>query len=709
MKNLLKTKDFLLLVFVLCGLKSYSQSIAENPCIRFDAAGDTIYTADASAHVWADGRLYIYPSHDVAPPKSCDLMDKYHVFSTDDMVNWIDHGQILEASQVLWGRPEGGFMWAPDCAYKDGTYYFYFPHPSDTDWNNTWKIGIATSTKPASDFTVQGYLELPGDQHAMIDPTVFVDDDGQAYFYYGGGNKCMAGKLKANMTELEDGLIRMEGLQDFHEGTWIHKRNGIYYLSYADNFKNGYTNNQLQYATSTNPLGPWTSHGVYLGGTAEGTNHGSIVEYKGQWYAFYHNNVLSAGKNYKGAARSVCVDKLYYNEDGTIQRVYQTGLSAPDPIFGVKNIPNTFLAENYTTGGEGITWHDSDAVNEGEIYRHDGVDIEPCSDGNANIFNIEAGEWLDYQLNIPTTANYKFEFRMASPQGNGQFHVEVDGVDKTGSISVPTTGGFQTWTTFSVSNIALTQGTRTFRFYMEESGFNFAGFVISFALPDVPVDKQIAIKNGSYYVTFDTQNQVICNSSTLTPNCVFTVEKNGNFIELKAANGQYISTSSTTNPMTLYGNNRTAATKFLWHNLLNNSKTFGLKSLRTNAVVCSENGLKAMNCNRYDFGGWEKFIWEEYKSSAIENPQAESNSLEIYPMPAASNSFFTVRFDAHNLSPVSAQIINMQGRICRQTEQVCGNGGHQEISMSTSGVPSGSYLLQVTSAGFSATKKLIII
>jgi len=638
-----------LLVIINCQLSIVnSQDIAENPCIRFDANGDTIYTADASAHVWADGRLYIYPSHDVIPPRSCDLMDKYHVFSTDDMINWVDHGQILEASQVPWGRSEGGFMWAPDCAYKDGTYYFYFPHPSGTDWNNTWKVGIATSSEPAANFTVQGYLELPGDQHAMIDPSVFIDDDGQAYFIYGGGNKCMMGKLKPNMMELDGGLTQVTGLSDFHEAAWIHKRNGIYYLSYADNFDNGYTKNRLQYATSNSIMGPWSSKGVYLGGTTEGTNHGSIVEYKGQWYAFYHNNVLSAGKGYKGAARSVCVDKLFYNENGTIQRVYQTGMSFPDPIIGVKNIPNTFLAENYTTGGEGITYHDIDAINEGEIYRHDGVDIEPCSDGNADIFSIVAGEWIDYQLNVPNTANYKIEFRMSSPQGNGAFHVEVDGVDKTGRITIPKTASYQLWTTFSVTDIPLTSGVHTFRFMMDEAGFNFAGFVISFAQPEIPVGKQITMKMGTNYVTYNAQNQLICNSPTITPECVFTVIQNGKFIELKASNGMYVSTSSLKTPMTLTGNNQTSDSKFLWHNLQNNSKVFGLKSLKTNAVVSSENGTKAMNCDRYDFGGWEKFTWAEYASSGVEDVAIDTN-LKISFNPETNELLFT-NFDAEDWS-----------------------------------------------------------
>lgn len=687
-----------------------AQNMAENPCIRFDANGDTIYTADASAHVWADGRLYIYPSHDVTPPRSCDLMDKYHVFSTDDMVHWVDHGQILEASQVPWGRTDGGFMWAPDCVYKNGTYYYYFPHPSDnTDWNGSWKIGIATSSEPAANFTVQGYLEIPGDQRAMIDPTIFVDDDGQAYFYYGGGGKCMAGKLKGNMIELDGALTQMTGLTDFHEATWVHKRNGIYYLSYADNFTNGYTKNRLQYATSTSPLGPWTSRGVYLGGTSEGTNHGSIVEYKGQWYAFYHNNVLSAGKNYKGAARSVCVDKLFYNEDGTIQRVYQTGMRAPDPVVGVKNIPNTFLAENYTTGKEGVTYHDNDTINEGEIYRHDGVDIEPCSDGNANIFNIAEGEWIDYQLNVPTTADYKFEFRLASPQGNGAFRIEVDGVDKTGSVDVPATGGYQTWTTYRLpANVSLTVGVHTFRFRMEQVGFNIAGFVISFASPDIPITKQIVIKNGTNYVTFDSQKQLIRNSPTITPNCIFTVEQNDGFIELKASTGEYISTTGLKNSMTLTASNRTATTKFLWHNLQNNSKVFGLKSLRTNAVVCSENGTKAMNCNRYDFGGWEKFTWAEYIPSALNELNADKISLEIYPMPVSNNSFITTKFISKDALPVSLQIIDMQGEVCK-TEQISGDSGNREVKISMNGIPSGLYVLQLTSSGFSATKKLVIL
>ena len=281
----------------------------------------SIYTADPSAHVWADGRIYVYPSHDMDPARGCDLMDRYHVFSTDNMVDWRDEGEILRASQVSWGRPEGGFMWAPGCACKDGVYYFYFPHPSGSDWNKTWKIGVATSSSPASGFTPQGYIAGLGG-FAMIDPCVFTDTDGQAYLYYGGGGVCKGGKLKPSMVEVDGAMTDMAGLVDFHEASWVFKRGGTYYLAYADNNPG---ENCMRYATGSSPLGPWTYHGIYLEPTGCDTTHGSVVEYKGQWYQFYHNQAISG----QGTLRSICVDKLNFNEDGTIQTVVQTREGVP--------------------------------------------------------------------------------------------------------------------------------------------------------------------------------------------------------------------------------------------------------------------------------------------------------------------------------------------------------------------------------------------
>ncbi len=296
---------------LVAGCKATSLELGPNPFITH------MYTADPSGHVWNDGRLYVYPSHDIDPPRGCDLMDQYHVFSSADLKHWADHGEILRASQVPWGRPEGGFMWAPDCAYRNGKYYFYFPHPSESNVAPSWKIGVAVSDKPDRDFRVLDQPMQGVGGWDLIDPAVFVDDDGQAYFYYGGGSNCYGAPLNDDMISLKEPLRKMEGINDFHEAAWVHKYNGRYYLSYADNNENA---NRLQYAISDSPLGPWRSMGVFLGPQSCAMSHGSIVQFKGQWYVLYHCSDLSNGEN---ALRSICIDRLEYNPDGTIRLVKQ--------------------------------------------------------------------------------------------------------------------------------------------------------------------------------------------------------------------------------------------------------------------------------------------------------------------------------------------------------------------------------------------------
>jgi hypothetical protein len=254
-------------------------------------------------------------------------------------------------------------MWAPDCAYRNGTYYYYFPHPSDTRWNDTWKIGVATSSKPASDFKSAGYIEGLGG-FAMIDPAVFMDTDGQAYIYFGGGAHCAGAKLKDDMTELDGPVLSMTNLVDFHEATWVFKRNGIYYLTYADNHPQL---NRMQYATSLHALGPWTSKGVYLDVTDCDTTHGSVVEYKGQWYQFYHNCSISG----RGNLRSMCVDKLDFDADGNIKMVIQTETGVPSVGPAPEPNPNERKYEAETAAlGNGATIADDSAASGGEVVQH---------------------------------------------------------------------------------------------------------------------------------------------------------------------------------------------------------------------------------------------------------------------------------------------------------------------------------------------------
>ncbi len=395
---------------------------AANPFIT------SIYTADPSAHVWSDGRLYVYPSRDIDPARGCDLMDHYHVFSTDNMVDWRDEGEIINSSQVSWGRKEGGFMWAPDAAYSKGTYYFYFPHPSDTKWNDSWKIGVATSTKPASGFKDVGYIKGVGG-FAMIDPAVFIDTDGQAYLYYGGGSHCAGVKLKPNMIEADGEPQPMTGLTDFHEATWVFKRKGVYYLTYADNHPR---NNQMQYATSPNPLGPWTSRGVYLEATDCDTTHGSVVEYKDQWYQFYHNRSISG----QGNLRSICVDKLEFNDDGSIKTVVQTktGPPAVGPVDNPSPNAARYDAKTATVGG-------------GAAIDGDNIHNLHLAGSSVQWNNVSGGD---------SGGRATIDVYYAA-QSNAKIHLDVNGVDYS-LLNTPSTGDWNEYTGHSYLTVPLNPG-----------------------------------------------------------------------------------------------------------------------------------------------------------------------------------------------------------------------------------------------------------
>jgi beta-xylosidase len=396
----------------------------------------SIYTADPSAHVWSDGRLYVYPSRDIDPARGCDLMDHYHVFSTDNMVDWRDEGEIINASKVSWGRKEGGFMWAPDAAFRNGTYYFYFPHPSDTKWNDSWKIGVATSTKPATDFKDAGYIKGVGG-FAMIDPAVFKDTDGQVYLYYGGGAHCFGVKLKPDMTEIDGAPQPMIGLTDFHEATWVFKREGLYYLTHADNHP---VHNQMQYATSSNPLGPWTSRGVYLQGTDCDTTHGSVVQYKGQWYQFYHNCSISG----QGNLRSMCVDKLDFNDDGTIKTIAQT--QTGPPATGPADQPNPNAAHYDATSAQldgGATVESNNGSPSGTSLH--GLHLAGSSVAWNSVSGPDAGGRATIDI-------------CYAVQGKAKLQLEVNGVDYS-FLNMLDTGDWNNYTGHACLTVPLNAGS----------------------------------------------------------------------------------------------------------------------------------------------------------------------------------------------------------------------------------------------------------
>jgi hypothetical protein len=466
-----RLRNALVLLRALTALLTASLSMtcfAGNPFIT------SIYTADPAAHVWADGRLYVYPSHDIDPPLGSNLMDRYHVFSTSDMVNWRDEGEILRSSQVAWSGPPGGFMWAPDCAYANGKYYFYFPHPSDpsgTNWNYTWKIGVAVSLSPCRDFTpLTNYIEGVGG-FSMIDPDPFIDTDGQAYLFYGGGGNCAMAKLNPDMISISAPPQTVTNLHDFHEGTWVFKRNNLYYLTYADNAPD---NNEMEYATATNVLGPWTSMGVYLTSTGSGTTQGSVVQYNGQWYQFYHNAAISGNDS----LRSICVDVLNFDTNGNILTVVQT-TNGP-PANGVSPLPGTntiiYSVTNGTVGNGPIFVNDDAAFDDWCVQ-----DMHISTNTFFQLDGIDGGA---------SAGLYSLQLHFAVDGSGSKLRLAVNGQDYS-YINTLNTGGWSTFTGDSFLTIPLGPGpTNVILFTGGNGGVN-PDYVAFTPLPLPPWNAQI--------------------------------------------------------------------------------------------------------------------------------------------------------------------------------------------------------------------------
>jgi len=309
----------------------------------------SIYTADPRAHVY-EGKLYIFPSHDIESgiPEDdtgahFDMKD-YHVYSMDDADGEVvDHGVALDIKDVPWAKRQ---MWSNDVACKDGKYYMYFPAK---DQDDIFRTGIAISDKPEGPYKA---LPEPMKGSFSIDQSVFVDDDGTQYLYWGGiwggqlqryknGNYennddlrepdepaicAKVATLSDNMLEFGEEprdvvvldsygnpLLTKDENRRFFEAPWMHKYNGKYYFSYSTG-----NTHMLCYAMGDSPYGPFTYQGVILTPVVGWTTHHSIVEFKGKWYLFHHDSKVSGGRTW---LRSMKIVELTYRADGTIETI----------------------------------------------------------------------------------------------------------------------------------------------------------------------------------------------------------------------------------------------------------------------------------------------------------------------------------------------------------------------------------------------------
>ncbi|HOK67314.1 MAG TPA: glycoside hydrolase family 43 protein [Anaerohalosphaeraceae bacterium] len=289
-------------------------ALADNPVITHK------FTADPAALVYQD-TVYLYTGHDECPDRQNRyVMHEWLCFSSTDMVHWTEHPVPLRVSDFQWAQDDA---WASQVIHRDGKFYWYVAVTHKTIPGKA--IGVAVSDSPTGPFKdARGSALITNDMTTDvsiswddIDPTVFIDEDGQAYLFW-GNTKCRWVKLKPNMIELDGPIHTIDTLPHFTEAPWIHKHGDWYYLSYAYQFPE-----KTAYAMSKSITGPWEFKGILneLAGNCN-TNHQAIIEYKGKHYFIYHTGGIQP--NGGSFRRSVCIDYLYYNPDGTLKRVLMT-------------------------------------------------------------------------------------------------------------------------------------------------------------------------------------------------------------------------------------------------------------------------------------------------------------------------------------------------------------------------------------------------
>jgi len=374
---------------------------AQNPIIRNQ------FSADPTARVFGD-RIYLYPSHDIFPPagqrQDWFCMEDYHVFSSDNLTDWTDHGMIVTQNKVPWVRPNSYSMWAPDCVERNGKYYFYFPS-APAEGRGGFAVGVAIADSPTGPFIPE---KEPIKGINGIDPCVLQASDGNAYIFWGNG-RCA--KLKPNMKELADDnpketvkwgnreveMVGVSCLKDLPnrqaEGPFAFEYNGNYYLTYPYVREN---TEVLGYAMSKNPMGPYEYKGLIMAEQPNGcwTNHHSIVNFKGQWYLFYHHNYFSPSDDKR---RSACIEKLFFNPDGTIQEVKQTIRGV-----GVNKATEKIEIDRFSSASADVTEALIDTVNtfrsyqatlpaKGSWLQYNDVDFSVIKDGYL-IMNVKASD-----------------------------------------------------------------------------------------------------------------------------------------------------------------------------------------------------------------------------------------------------------------------------------------------------------------------------
>ena len=392
----------------------------------------TIYTADPAPLVH-EGVLYLFTGHDQDDtPDERFVMHDYQCFSTTDMVNWTQHGEVLDIREVFdWS---GGDANAAQCIYRNGKFYYYVS-TANTKGPGGVALGVAVSDSPFGPYKdALGHALVTNDQttygrHSWddLDPSVFIDDDGRAYLYW-GNNACYYAELNEDMISLKGGisnvpLTREAFGPDFEEAPWVYRRGDQYYLWYASSIPES-----IHYAVAASPVGPWKYGGEVMDRQeTSGSNHPGVIEYKGHSYLFYQTDSLPNGIDKR---RSVCIEEFSYNPDGSVPTITRTP-EAVNPIGTLD--PRTRTEAETMAWGQGIETEKNEAV---------GVFVTAIDQADyIRIRNVDFGE------SSPET----FQASVASDKAGGTIDIRLDAPygRLLATLDVGETGGLQSWKTVS--------------------------------------------------------------------------------------------------------------------------------------------------------------------------------------------------------------------------------------------------------------------
>ncbi|KAH7323204.1 glycosyl hydrolase, partial [Stachybotrys elegans] len=392
---------------------------ADNPFVQ------TVFTADP-APVVHNGRLYVFTGHDEDTNDGFFNMLDWRLFSTTDMANWQDHGTPLRLADFSWANANA---WAGQVVARNNRFYYYVPIRNR---NGRMAIGVAVSDNIEGPY--RDALGRPLVENNEIDPTVFIDDDGQAYLYWGNPGLHYV-RLNQDMISYSGGVntvtltaagfgTRSGNAQrptTYEEGPWLFKRNNLYYMIYAANC----CSEDIRYSTGPSATGPWTYRGLIMATAGSSfTNHAGYIQYKDNSYFFYHNGALTNGGGY---TRSVAVERFVFNSDGSIPTIQMTTNGPPQ--LGT-------LDPYVRQEAETAAWSQ-------------GTETETCSEGGINVSYIHNGDYIKVKGVAFGTGARSFSARVASASSGGRIELRLGSQTGTlvGTCTVGGTGGWQTWTT----------------------------------------------------------------------------------------------------------------------------------------------------------------------------------------------------------------------------------------------------------------------